>query len=91
MRYFAQNARPRSFAFRRYALPTARFARQTLAVEWKVSSQARNIIPDSTGHITLSCKAYSQRSARQGPKITALDTLTETAKNKGEGNTNTLQ
>ena len=57
-RYFAQNARPCSFAFRRYALPTARFARQTLAVEWKVSSQARNIISDSTGHITLSCEAY---------------------------------
>ena len=32
-----------------------------------------------------------QRSARQGPKITALGTLTETVGSAGEGNTNTPQ
>ena len=40
MRYFAPNARPCSFESGRYALPTARFARQTLAVEWKTSTCA---------------------------------------------------
>lgn len=39
-RYFAPNALPRSFESGRYALPTARFARQTLAVEWKTSTCA---------------------------------------------------
>ena len=38
-RYFAPNARPRSFAFRQYALPTAD-SLQALAVEWKVNTCA---------------------------------------------------
>ena len=58
MRYFAPNARPRSFESGRYALPTARFARQTLAVEWKINHHALNFNCSVGCHITVCCKAY---------------------------------
>ena len=58
MRYFAPNALPRSFESGRYALPTARFARQTLAVEWKISHHALNFNCSVGCHITVCCEAY---------------------------------
>lgn len=63
-RRFAPNARPYISRIGRYALPTARFARQALAVEWKIYHHALNVDSSVDCHITVCCKAYSPTSAQ---------------------------